>query len=189
MYPTGCSDNNSSLGILGHRWNIYANALDAASINTAGVISAYNMYMNKEKVATEPWVYNLLADVWNALNSLNDATGSNAGSIGKLGGALANQAITKLDILANNTSINKSGYLKVDFGFNITGYNKKGGTVVYDNMDWELDLTHGHSLTGSFSEGTFTCTIGAPTFNTANSYEYDVTTSSWYKRKIAEAYN
>ena len=49
MYPTGCSDNNSSLGILGHRWNIYANALDAASINTKSLSSKANS-VNKSSV-------------------------------------------------------------------------------------------------------------------------------------------
>ena len=132
MYPTGCSDNNSSLGILGHRWNIYANALDAASINTAGVISAYNMYMNKEKVATEPWVYNLLADVWNALNSLNDAAGSNAGSIGRLGSALASAVPTQM-------AGRKSG----DGEYTIDYKNKNGGVVFSVPM---TDISHGHQL-------------------------------------------
>lgn len=141
IYPTGCTENYPSLGIItpsvngstiSYRWNVYANILDAVSINTAGAISANVMYMSQERVATEPWVYNLLTDVWNALNSLSDGVGSNAGSIGGLGSALANAVPTQM-----------SGRKTGDGEYTIDYKNKNGGVVFSVPM---TDINHGHQL-------------------------------------------
>lgn len=183
IYPTGCSDNNSSLGISGHRWNMYANVLDATSISTSGVISAYNMYMNKEKVATEPWVYNLLADVWNSLNSLSDAASGNADSIKGLGGALAAQAVTGMSVLAHDTS--KSGSLT--FGFDIKVTNKSGGTLASGNMSW--DLTHCHSVTCLENGSNIVIAIGPVTSSNLESDSFDMAATAWFKAEKKKLLN
>ena len=198
IYPTGCALNNSSLGISGYRWNIYANILDAVSINTSGVISAKNMFMNNDKVATEPWVYNLLADVWASLNDLSNAASSNAGSLKRLGNAMANNVIT-----------NCSGAVTGDGEYTITYKNKNGGTVLTVPM---TDISHGHTLSidgttlnmetrarhshkgvslshhhevsGSMSgDGTLTVTVGDANFNQATG-TYTIDCSAWLKEKV-----
>lgn len=176
VYPTGCSENNSSLGIVGHRWNIYANILDVESISASGVISAKNLYMTdpsgtgKVKVATEPWVYNLLANVWNSLNSLSDAASSNAGSIGKLGNSLASKAIT--DVSYN---ISASSHL-----YTVNLLNKKGDTVT----SFIALYAHAHDI--EFDEGSggiINVKMGmAPRANETNS-SFNMANTSWFAQQ------
>ena len=105
------------------------------------------MFMSGEKVATEPWVYNLLADVWQSLNDLSDAAGSNADSVKGLGGALANQAITDVSY-----DISASSHL-----YTVSLLNKKGATVT----SFIALYAHAHDI--EFKEGsggTITVTMG-----------------------------
>jgi hypothetical protein len=54
--------------------------------------------MNAEKVATEPWVYNKLAEVWNAIHGAAGGVGSNAARISGMGAKLDTTAITRVVI-------------------------------------------------------------------------------------------
>jgi hypothetical protein len=96
VYPTGATANFSSLGTSGALWNIYANIIDCAGLNTAGYISAKTLYMGNELVATQEYVYNLLVDVWNAIKSASGGIGSNGASISGLGTKLDEMAITNI---------------------------------------------------------------------------------------------
>ena len=156
------------------------------------------MFMNNDKVATEPWVYNLLADVWASLNDLSNAASSNAGSLKRLGNAMANNVIT-----------NCSGAVTGDGEYTITYKNKNGGTVLTVPM---TDISHGHTLSidgttlnmetrarhshkgvslshhhevsGSMSgDGTLTVTVGDANFNQATG-TYTIDCSAWLKEKV-----
>jgi hypothetical protein len=50
-------------------------------------------------------------------------------------------------------------------------------------------VQHNHPLQGSFSDGTFTVTVGAANFNstTPTSYTYNVAESEWFKSKVNAA--
>jgi hypothetical protein len=77
--------------------------------------------MNHETVATEPWVYNQLAKVWNAINATNNELGGLAGANG-LGG-LADNVETKCVtgvVIAETIAASGMHGIAVDF---FTGYN------------------------------------------------------------------
>lgn len=171
FYPV---KDGSVLGLQGHRWNLMAENIDANLIN-AGAVNGEKMYEKMERLATQIWVTDALAELWNAIAEVSNKAGQAMAS-GKA------QTVTKVDI-TGGTTWNPFGIV---LGIGIT---KGNGSYLTDTVEGGINLAHGHSLDGSFSEGKFTCTIGGVTFNQTNSYSYDVTTSDWYKRKIAEAYN
>ena len=169
FYPV---KDGSVLGLQGHRWNLMAENIDANLIN-AGAVNGVKMYENMERLATQVWVTDALAELWNAIADVSNKAGQAVAS-GKA------QTVTAVGLIAGTTY----GPFGITMSVSVT---KGNGSLIFDQKD--INLSHGHTLDGSFSEGKFTCTIGGAIFNQSNSYNYDVTTSDWYKRKIAEAYN
>ena len=212
VYPVNCDTNYPSLGMSippsgattgsEYRWNVYANILDCNSLNTAGNISAFNMYMNKEKVATEPWVYNQLAEVWNSLNDISNAAGSNADSVRRLGSKLASAVVTSM------------GGRKTGDGEYTIDYKNKNGGVVFsvpmtdishghqlkltgtslsmeararDNNEG-IELAHHHGITGTMSgNGTLTINWESTNFNSATGTS-TIDCSSWLTARVHEIF-
>jgi len=56
LYPVGtdktATECYASLGSSGNLWNVFANIIDCAGLNTAGYLAAKTIYMNNELVAT-----------------------------------------------------------------------------------------------------------------------------------------
>jgi hypothetical protein len=109
------------------------------------------MYENFERLATQVWVTDALAKLWNALAEVS----SEAGAAMKYG---KGQTVTNVDI-TGGTTWNPFGIV---LGI---GIKKGNGAYLTDTVEGGINLSHGHSLEGSFSEGVFTCTIGGVTFN------------------------
>ena len=60
------------MGLSSNRWNIVAKNVSGVLVE-ADAIYGSSMYMNYEKVATQPWVLELLEDVWDAIDDLKEA--------------------------------------------------------------------------------------------------------------------
>lgn len=146
--PVGASLNYASLGTQSAPWNIYANVLSCAKLNSAGVIAAQTMYMNQEKVATEPYVYNLLVAIWNAINSVSSGGSSNGASIHGLGRNLRDLAVTQVTPNYENIS---NGQIKFDF-------KNADGAILYGT--YAASVTHHHQVTCEETSGTIKITIG-----------------------------
>lgn len=185
IYPIGCGENYPSLGMStpaygnnsahDYRWNLYANVIDARSIDVGG-LSALNMFMNKEKVATEPWVYNQLTDIWNSISSLKNAAGGNANSIKGLGGALANAAI--VDVSYN---ISPSSHL-----YTVNLLNKKGSTVA----SFIALYAHAHEITFTEgSNGTISVKMGMAPKASETTSSFDMAATSWFKEQKKKLLN
>lgn len=167
VYPTGATANYSSLGTAGALWNIYANIIDCAGLNTAGYISAKTLYMNNELVATQPWVYNLLVDVWNAIRSASDGIGGNADSIKGLGGKLASLAITKVDYRVDGT------HLWLDF-------KNKGNTVLFSVATLN---EHGHYIEFKENGSQITLTLKETFAAGDKQASFNIADTAFYKSK------
>ncbi len=76
FYPNQDGDFNY-LGTASNRWNILGKYINAHAIET-GTLSVLqdSIYMKGEKVATQPWVYNCLNDVYNAIGGVGDTAAS-----------------------------------------------------------------------------------------------------------------
>ena len=110
------------------------------------------MYMNQEKVATQPYVYNLLVAVWNAINSVSSGGSSNGASIKGLGGALRNLAVTSVsaELYGDNQGFTRFSLL-----------NKDGEPVGTNTNFYATNGLHHHTVTCvSDSAGKVTITIG-----------------------------
>jgi hypothetical protein len=113
------------------------------TLNNAGVISANKFVMNHETVATEPWVYNELAKIWNALNKTNGQVGGMSSGLSGLAGNVNDKCVTYLDWSGTSAT---SG--KVDF--TIAFYRTLGGGVSRGSEKAPHSValaTHGHKLT------------------------------------------
>ena len=179
IYPTGADANYSSLGTKSALWNIYANIIDCAGLSTAGYLSAHTIYMGNELVATQPYVYNLLVDVWNAIKSASNGVGSNAASIGKLGGSLFKQALVSLDMVSDD-----SGGAGL-YTLSVVGKTKSGDEITGKNSVIVASKTHKHGVTITESNGTITIKIGNATNAVTDSNEdsFDMTATAFYKSK------
>ena len=172
FYPDGIESNFSSLGITGSTWNIYANNIFASAVNIdKGTLNANTLFMNHELVATEPWVYNMLNKVYEAISKVGDGINDNADAIKGLSSKLAHQVVTEGTI---ESSLN-SPIAKVIFK------NKKQVELFSVNT---VNATHAHKIScdanGKVTIGTITGVgDGDATFNIAD--------TSYFKQKMDEA--
>lgn len=187
LYPTGVTataeECYASLGSSGNLWNIYANIIDCAGLNTAGYLAAKSIYMNNELVATQPYVYNLLVDIWKALDKTKSGVGSNAGSIAALGADLAKAAITGIEVTGGITT---TGNLDIGVLYKL-GPNQTTGDT--DHIEGGIDMTHTHSITGTMSaDGTLTITWGATNYGPGASKKSTIDCSAWLDAARQEGY-
>ena len=215
LYPSGTDKSGSqcyaSLGTSGNLWNIYANIIDCAGLNTAGYLAANTIYMGNELVATQPYVYNLLVDVWNAIQSASSGVGSNASGIKGLGASLRSAAITQVNYqIASGDHMytvelqNADGATVASFqamwchGHRLNyGISSAGLTMSVDEIPGgseydpiSVDLKHSHTGSAKFnSDGTVTITIDSsfnyatPTTITSDS----ITATTWFQDQLKAA--
>lgn len=188
------------LGLDGHRWNLVADSIDASLIN-AGGINGTKMYENFERVATQVWVTNALADLWNAIKDISDK----AGQASKTSHGLS---ITKVELncypmkgplgwtgviimTRGNGSTITSNVRDVDLEHEhncrlyLSGNTLKcdiQGTTVGGTCEG-APLGHSHPIDFTFSSGTVSCTIGGANFSNASSTSdsFNVAATSWYR--------
>lgn len=204
LYPVGTTAGYSSLGTTSALWNIYANIISCAGLDTAGYISARSLYMNNELVATQPYVYNLLVDVWNAIHSASSGVGSNASSIKGLGKALREGVATGIrwgdvgDGTGTMYLVNKDGGDIVGIPMVDASHAHPlsiSGTLLsmegrVRSTDPGVDLKHSHTGTATFNaNGTVTITIDS-SFNHATSATItsdSVTATTWFQDQLKAA--
>lgn len=85
------------LGVESAKWNLNANIIKCTDLQMQdGTINALAMFVNREKVASQPWVYEQLNAVYNAINAAATTAGAASSRAKKsaagLGGALNNLA-------------------------------------------------------------------------------------------------
>ena len=196
FYPVQDGD---ILGAIGHKWNIVANNV-SANIIEVSALNGTEMYMNYDKVATQPWVKDLLDDIWGAIEDIwarLKKLDSNSYSRTIVGGRLDTGNHGGLLSLYLTTAAGKDVYISQVAAPNHThGLNFNGGKLnvtvtkgVGETVD-SVDLNHVHPLEGSFTDGTFTIKVGKADFpnTTPTEYTYSVTSSQWYKNQIAKAH-
>ena len=99
LYP---SMDKGVLGIESNKWDIIANNISASGIS-AGGISAEQIYRGGERVVTEEQLYNLLNELWEAIDALNQKSGGAAQKARAALGA-ANSALEELRDFAKATN-------------------------------------------------------------------------------------
>lgn len=169
LYPSGTDKSGSqcyaSLGTSGNLWNIYANIIDCAGLNTTGYLAANTIYMSNELVATQPYVYNLLVDVWNAIQSASSGVGSNASGIKGLGSKLAELAVTQVDYRVDGI------HLWLDF-------KNKGGSTLYSVATLN---EHGHIIEFKEDGSKITLTL-SETFSAGDkTASFNIADTAFYK--------
>lgn len=173
VYPTGATANYSSLGTSGALWNIYANIIDCAGLSTStGYIAAKTMYMGNELVATQPWVYELLVDVWNAIKSASGGVSSNGASIKGLGAKLNEMAIT--NIWGKIERHGEYNAFREVFYF-ATGANKAGEyTFESGTGHYSAYAYHVHDVTAKMSGSTLTVSTTSGAMSSASDTGIDI---------------
>lgn len=194
------------LGLTGHRWNLVADSIDASLIN-AGGINGTELYEAFERVATQKWVTNALADLWNAISDVS----GDAAAASRKSHALS---ITKVELNCYPTynPLGWTGVIVMTRGNNTTiqsnvrdvnlshehevSFNRSGSTLTC-GVDGAtsaaaaktVSLSHTHKPSFSFSGGVVSCTIGDANFDsTSSSGSFNVANTSWFKNQINQAY-
>jgi hypothetical protein len=81
FYPTGSLSSTATLGLSDRPWNLYANAINAGTISTNNLVLKNGpLFINGEKAAVEPWVWNLYIDL---LKRITDIGGGSSSGLGK----------------------------------------------------------------------------------------------------------
>lgn len=139
FYPNQDGDFNY-LGTASNRWNILGKYINAHAIET-GTLSVLqdSIYMKGEKVATQPWVYNCLNDVYGAISGV----GSTAAEAVKKAGS----GITALGTAITNAftgTVYVSGVKPVKSGNTLSiytqGYQITTGTASIYGLSLSRDL-------------------------------------------------
>lgn len=150
FYPTGTNNNTAVLGLPTKKWNIHAGQINAGSIKTNNlVLDQGPLFIQGEKVAMEPWVWNLYIDLLNRIKDLGNGGSGGVGSA-KSGGNGIGDALANLngklfvkEVYADGTSIKTIGE-KFDFTT-----NKDGGNGDTANADSTQDVTSRSYLTSA----------------------------------------
>ena len=172
FYPDGIESNFSSLGITGSTWNIYANNIFASAVNIdKGTLNANTLFMNHELVATEPWVYNMLNKVYEAISEAGDGVNDNADAIKGLSSKLAHQVVTEGTI---ESSLD-SPIAKVIFK------NKKHVELFSVKT---VNATHAHKIS---CDGDGKVTVGTITGVGDGDATFNIADTSYFKQKMDEA--
>ena len=75
FYPTGAYTNSAVLGLPSKPWNIHAGQINAGSIKTNNLVLKNGpLFINGEKAAVEPWVWNLYLDLLGRIKDLGDGS-------------------------------------------------------------------------------------------------------------------
>jgi hypothetical protein len=198
------------LGLSGHRWNIMAQDIDANLIYSSGGINGYEMYENFERLATQVWVTNALADVWNAIAAVsNEASNASKKSNAK--------SIVEVNWDGSTISAQGGCYnlgLKFTTGSGATFYSSgkcpvagdshnhtcsltRSGTTLYLNIQKpsgngtgkdDVSLSHSHTVTGKMSaDGTFSGTVSDANFNSATA-TFEIDCSEWLIARVHEIF-
>lgn len=139
FYPNQDGDFNY-LGTASNRWNVLGKYINAHAIET-GTLSVLqdSIYMKGEKVATQPWVYNCLNDVYGAISGV----GSTAAEAVKKAG----NGITALGTAITNAftgAVYVSGVKPVKSGNTLSiytqGYQITTGTASIYGLSLSRDL-------------------------------------------------
>lgn len=206
IYPYNNDDTYATLGTTTQKWNIKGKIIDCEELKTAGALHAINIYANHEKVATEPWVYEQLKDVYDRLNAVGGGAGGAMSMTGGLGGVLSSLVTVqvKRDVVSDNGYMDLVGYNHEEaeiwrckeiaatnhahrLGFNGTKLNM-GMTCSMFSSDSEIDLDHNHTITGSVnSSGVLSLSWGDTNFNSATGSS-TIDLSTWLTTQIAQAF-
>ena len=199
------------LGLSGHRWNIMAQDIDANLIYSSGGINGYEMYENFERLATQVWVTNALADVWNALAAVSReasiaSKNSNAKSIVDVnwdGSTVAEQGgcynLGLKFTTGNGSTFYSSGKCPVaGDSHNHSCTLEVSGTSLNLNIQkpsnngsgkTSTSLSHSHTVTGTMSaDGTFSGTVSDANFNSATA-TFEIDCSAWLIARVHEIFN
>lgn len=203
FYPI---QDGSVLGLKGHRWNLMAENIDANLIN-AGAVNGEAMYEKMERLATQVWVTNALADLWNAIGDVSNS----AGAASKKGQSLS---ITEVElncyptygpfgwtgvivmtrgnrsiITSNVRNVNLTHQHIVELSLSGSTLKAKASTISMAATSGSVSLNHTHDVSFSFSSGIVNCKIGGANFNsTSSSASFNVASTSWYIDNIEQAY-
>lgn len=164
FYPV---QDHSVLGLQGHRWNLMAENIDANLIN-AGAVNGKKMYMDMQLLATQVWVTDALADLWNAIASVS----SQASDASRTGRSLSITGATWDASYAGN------GCYKISINFK----RGNGNTFTTGLTNGSLaGNQHYHSISLSESGGQITLTIGAPAGNGSTTSSFNIADTAFYK--------
>lgn len=157
-YPNyDASAQSSYLGTSSNRWNIYANTIACNSILAeTGAISAKTLIMNNEMVATQPWVYNLLVDVWNSINNVSDAGTTTADMASKAFSKAKqayNQGIKSIEVEETRVG----GLTGIDIVWTTIGGESSGSEGINAVLTNE---THSHKIELDAKSGYVYATVG-----------------------------
>lgn len=207
------------LGLDKYRWNLVANNITSRIIEAdTGCIK--QPYMIEESssdpstiklIASQWWVTEQLKKIWDALEDVSGSA-AKASQNSWARSIVAAKFITHADganvrltmqfTRGNGATFDSKASTPLASGFH--GHNirviKQGAGIWIDvpqnsacgggaNVG-NFSMQHGHTLEGSFSEGTFTIELGLANFDSpsSQSYTYDVTGTSWYKKKAYGGY-
>lgn len=192
FYPNQDGDFNY-LGTASNRWNILGKYINAHAIET-GTLSVLqdSIYMKGEKVATQPWVYNCLNDVYGAISGVGSTA---AEAIKKAGNGVSSLA-GALQNLLNGVAVVSGVEIGKPDGDNAIGIKYNG--VVFSTSDkgingatglhteqgasrwFTKDIIENVKVTGS--DGKFTVSV-----NGVSADPFDITQLQWYKNQILAA--
>lgn len=129
FYPNQDGDFNY-LGTASNRWNVLGKYINAHAIET-GTLSVLqdSIYMKGEKVATQPWVYNCLNDVYNAIGGVG---GTAAEAIKKASSGVASLSAALRDLL-NGVAVVSGVEIGKPDGNNAIGIKYSG--IVFSTSD------------------------------------------------------
>lgn len=164
FYPV---QDHSVLGLQGHRWNLMAENIDANLIN-AGAVNGEKMYMKMELLATQVWVTNALADLWNAIADVS----SQASDASRTGRSLSITGATWYGTYAG------SGCYKLGIEF------KRGNNSTFRSDQTGGALAgdaHYHSIKFSASGGKITLELGKPSGTGSTTSSFNIADTQFYK--------
>lgn len=209
FYP---KKNGGILGLKDNRWNIIADNISANIIEAeSGCIKSPYMLEPSSPdpstiklLASQWWVTEQLKKIWDALADVSASAAqasqtswSKAIVAADWGATMGNGTyqIYMIFTRGNGSKFQSSSTGDLAAGAHghtlkasREGTNLKLGIVRGANTDESehtISLDHTHAWEGSFSEGTFTITVGGANFNDTGSktYTYNVASSNWFKRQ------
>lgn len=129
FYPTGSLSSTATLGLSDRPWNLYANAINAGTISTNNLVLKNGpLFINGEKAAVEPWVWNLYIDLLKRITDIGGGSSSGLGKAKSGGNNLGAQVASALNGQTVLTNLYVSGQILVadTLTFNFTGGSNGG---------------------------------------------------------------
>ena len=187
FYPAGCTSGYPVLGQKNALWNLYANEIDCVTLNNAGVISANKFVMNHETVATEPWVYNELAKIWNALNKTNSQVGGMSSGLSGLAGNVNDNCVTSLDWSGSTASSNGTVDLTISWYRSLGGKANRGSEKYTESL---ASANHAHNISFSETSGSqVKLTITEGVIGKDGEASFDMAATAWFKAEKKKLLN